>query len=73
LTDANPDRFEKKYKWYKEYWEHQLQVAYDIDKKMNVYIGVNNLLDTKPDVGAVAYPNSAVGRYFYAGVRLKPF
>jgi outer membrane receptor protein involved in Fe transport len=73
LTDANPDRFEDRYKWYKEYWEHQFQVAYNVDNRMNIYAGVNNLLDTKGSVGVAGYPNSAVGRFFYVGVRLKPF
>ena len=73
ITDVNPDRYERRYRWYKPYWEHQMQVAYDINKRMNVYVGVNNLLDTKPDVGAAGYPQSAVGRFFYAGARVKAF
>lgn len=73
ITDANPDRVAERYKWFKEYWEHQAQVAYKVSDQMNVYLGVNNLLDTKPDVGASGYPQSAVGRSFYAGVRLRPF
>jgi len=73
LTNANPDLYESKYKWYKEYWEHEAQISYDFTKRVNFYFGVRNLLDTKPDVGAAGYPISAVGRSFYVGVRLKPF
>lgn len=73
VTDANPDRVAPEYIWYKEYWEHQAQIAYDVDERMNLYFGVNNLLDTKPSVGIAGYPQSAVGRFFYAGVRFKAF
>jgi outer membrane receptor protein involved in Fe transport len=73
LTDANPDLYAPQYKWYKEYWEHEVQASYDVTKKVNMYFGIRNLLDTKPDVGAAGYPISAVGRSFYVGVRLKPF
>jgi len=48
-------------------------VSYQVTPKANLYFGVRNLLDTKPDVGAAGYPISAVGRSFYVGVRLKPF
>jgi outer membrane receptor protein involved in Fe transport len=73
ITDANPDRYEEKYLWYKEYWEHEIQASVDVSKKFNFYGGIKNLFDTKPDVGAAGYPISAVGRFFYAGVRIKPF
>ena len=73
ITDANPDRVAPEYIWFKEYWTHEAQIAYNVNEKMNVYFGVNNLLDTKGDVGVIGYPNNAVGRFFYAGVRLRPF
>lgn len=71
LTDANPDRFAPEYKWYKPYWEHQVQAAVTVNERFAAYLGVNNLLDRKPDVGIANYPNSAVGRFFYTGVRMK--
>lgn len=73
VTDANPDRVAPEYLWFKEYWNHEAQVAYAVNEKANLYLGVNNLFDTKGDVGIAGYPNSAVGRFVYAGVRLKPF
>ena len=73
VTEANPDRVAPEYIWYKEFWEHQVQAALDIDGRFNAYFGVNNLFDTKPDVGIAGYPNSAVGRFFYTGVRIKAF
>ena len=48
-------------------------MAYQVGEQFNIYAGVNNLLDTKPDVGAVAYPISAVGRFFYLGAKAKIF
>jgi iron complex outermembrane recepter protein len=73
ITDANPDRVEARYLWLKEFWDHQIQVAYNVDRRMTLYTGVNNLLDTKGSVGLSGFPNSATGRFFYVGVRLKPF
>ena len=73
ITNANPDYYAPQYKWYKEYWEHEAQVGYDLTKQVNLYFGVRNLLDSKPDVGAAGYPISAVGRSFYVGARLRPF
>lgn len=70
---ANPDYVPEGYFWYKEKWEHELFVSYDVDERFNIYAGVNNLFDTKPDVGAVAYPISAVGRSFFLGARAKLF
>jgi outer membrane receptor protein involved in Fe transport len=69
--EANPDIVDPKYRKYKEYWNHQAQVSYDVDRRLNVYVGADNLLDTKPDVAASGYPISAVGRYFYVGARAK--
>jgi iron complex outermembrane recepter protein len=70
---ANPDYIASQYIWYKEKWEHELYVSYDVDEKFNIYAGVNNLFDTKPDVGAVAIPISAVGRSFFLGAKAKLF
>jgi iron complex outermembrane receptor protein len=73
LLEANPDRFAPEYIWFKEYWEHQVQARFDVNDKMNVYFGINNLFDSKPDVGSVTFPISATGRFFYVGTRLRPF
>ena len=67
---GRPDIVAPQYIRYKERWEHNAQVSVDIAKRFNFYLGVDNILDTKPDVGAVAYPVSAVGRSFYAGFRV---
>ena len=70
-TKADPDIVDKKYLFIKPSWEHEFQAAYDIKNQVNVYAGVNNLFDAKPDVGATDYPVSAIGRFFYVGFRAK--
>lgn len=70
---ANPDYAAPEYIWYREKWEHELYLSYDIVDKFQIYGGVNNLFDRKPDDGAAAYPISATGRYFYVGVKAQVF
>lgn len=71
--EANPDYVASEYIWYRQKWEHDLHVAYDFTDNLQVYVGANNLLDRKPDVGASGYPISAVGRSFYFGLKTKLF
>lgn len=70
---ANPDYIASEYIWFKEKWEHEFFMGYDVDERFTIYAGVNNLFDTKPDVGATAYPISAVGRSFFLGAKAKIF
>lgn len=66
---GQPDIVAPQYLRYKESVLHNLQASIDATKRFNFYVGVNNLLDAKPDVGAIAFPVPAIGRYFYAGFR----
>ncbi|MFC4254563.1 TonB-dependent receptor [Altererythrobacter xixiisoli] len=68
---GNPDFMPREYFWYKERWEHEIYVRYDLDDRFQFYGGINNLFDSKPDVGALAYPISAVGRAGFVGFRIK--
>ncbi|WEK48094.1 MAG: TonB-dependent receptor [Candidatus Andeanibacterium colombiense] len=70
---ANPDYAPAKYIWYRQMWMHNLYVSYDVTDNVNVYGGVSNLFDRKPDDGAAGYPVSAVGRAFFMGVKAKVF
>ncbi len=70
---ANPDFLPKGYMWYREKWEHEVFAGYDIDDRFELYGGINNLFDRKPDRGATGYPISAVGRSFFLGVKAKLF
>ena len=71
--EANPDYVAPEYIWYRQKWEHELFVGYDVDDRFEIYGGINNLLDRKPDVGAAGYPISAVGRSFYVGIKASVF
>jgi outer membrane receptor protein involved in Fe transport len=70
-TEADPDIVAPEFVYIKPSWEHEFQAAYDIQDRVSLYAGVNNLFDTKPDVGVSNYPVSAIGRFFYVGVRAK--
>lgn len=70
---ANPDYVAPQYIWYNEKWEHELYISHDVDDRFTLYAGVNNLFDTKPDDGGVAYPISAVGRSFFVGAKANLF
>jgi outer membrane receptor protein involved in Fe transport len=70
-TETNPDITAPEYKYLKAHWQHDLYVAADLQKKYTLFAGVNNLFDQKPDIGTSRYPVSSVGRFFYAGVKLR--
>jgi outer membrane receptor protein involved in Fe transport len=69
-TDANPDIAAPEYLWYKEKWQHDLYVAYDVDERFRFYVGANNLFDQQPSIASSNYPVSYVGRYMYAGAKI---
>ena len=47
-----------------------MQLRWTTDDAMSFYFGVNNLFDQEPDVGLTFYPVSALGRFYYAGIRI---
>lgn len=49
---------------------HDVQVAFDVQDRFRFYVGVNNLTDQKPDL-STSYPVNAIGRFFYAGARMR--
>jgi len=67
---GDPDYAESRYLKVKQMWEHDLNVAWEFNDHVNVYAGVNNLFDAKPEFGYSSYPISAMGRYFYAGAKI---
>ncbi len=57
---------------YSEVWQHDLQLGYALPSGASFYLGVRNLSDQAPDPGnAVNQPVSAVGRFVYAGVKVR--
>lgn len=69
--ENNPDVVDSKYKYLKEGWQHDLFAKVEVGKQYEMYLGVNNLFDRQPDIGTSTYPTSSVGRFFYAGARVK--
>ena len=67
---ANPDLSDPKYFRYKEKWQHDVYVAYDVDKRFRFFLGANNLFDQQPAIASADYPVSYVGRYLYAGAKI---
>jgi outer membrane receptor protein involved in Fe transport len=67
---GDPDYADSRYLLVKEKWDHDIHGSYDITDQLNVFAGVNNLLDQKPAFGYSSYPISAMGRYFYAGAKM---
>jgi outer membrane receptor protein involved in Fe transport len=60
-------------KWYPSVFYHDVRVGYDINEELNVYAGVDNVMDKDPPYGLTGvgegsgiYQNR--GRFFYAGV-----
>jgi outer membrane receptor protein involved in Fe transport len=50
---------------------HDVQVRYNYDQRTQLYAGVNNIGDQKPDRGRTDGPIGPLGRFFYLGVNLR--
>jgi len=61
---ASPDNI-----YYDAFQQHDLHVAYDFANAYQVYAGVRNLTNERPDY-SLTYPISAVGRFVYGGFRV---
>jgi iron complex outermembrane recepter protein len=68
---ANPDKSDPKYFFYDKAIVQNVRVDYNLTDQVNLYAGVNNLTDTKPDFQNISYPVSAIGRSFYFGLKVK--
>lgn len=49
---------------------HDLNASFDFQDNIQIYGGVNNVLDKNPFVTEQAYPVSPLGRYFFLGARI---
>ena len=67
---GDPDYTDPRYFKVKQKMEHDFSASYDFTDQVNVYAGINNVFDQKPEFGYTSYPVSAMGRYFYAGARV---
>lgn len=50
---------------------HDIQLAYDVSDGFEVYGGVNNFTNQRPEPSSYDYPVSALGRFFYVGARAR--
>lgn len=66
---GNPDQASPANIYFDAQETHDLSASFDFLDNYRVYAGVNNLTDERPDYSAI-YPVSAVGRFYYAGVRV---
>lgn len=69
-VEADPDIVAPEYLYFNSKFQHDIQARWTTDEGMSFYVGVNNLFDQRPDVGATFTPVSALGRFFYAGFRI---
>jgi iron complex outermembrane receptor protein len=70
-TAENPDIVAREYRYLKQRWQHDLYLAVAVEPSLEVYGGANNLFDQKPELDTLTYPVSPVGRFLYAGFRIR--
>lgn len=68
---GDPNYFAPQYVYYKELWQHDIYGAYNVNDQFQFYLGVNNLANQKPAFGSTSYPIDSVGRFLYAGFKVK--
>lgn len=69
--NGDPDYVAPQYVYYKERWLHDFYVSVDVNDKFEIYGGVNNAFNQKPDIGSDSYPVESVGRFLYVGAKVK--
>jgi iron complex outermembrane receptor protein len=71
VTAGDPDYAPAAQLRYKELWQQDAQLQYQLPSGFAFYGGVNNLADQKPDQGnSTDLPISPLGRFFYIGAKL---
>ncbi|MFC3580103.1 TonB-dependent receptor plug domain-containing protein [Sphingomonas hylomeconis] len=68
---GNPDIVAKEYLYLKELWQHDIYASVDVNDRFQFFGGVNNVFGQRPDIGTDSYPVSSIGRYMFAGARVK--
>lgn len=66
---GEPDISDPKYFFVKRKMEHDIRASVSVDERFQFFGGVNNLYNEKPSFGELSYPVSAIGRYFYFGIK----
>ena len=69
-VDNNPDLLGE-YTYAKARWKHDIYAKVDVGNNFEFYGGVNDVFKQKPEIGTNTYPVPSIGRFFYAGARVK--
>ena len=70
-VNADPNLTAPEYKYIKAHWQHDVYASFDVTEKMQVYGGINNVTDAKPDFASISYPNEPLGRFLFIGAKVK--
>jgi outer membrane receptor protein involved in Fe transport len=70
-TDSDPNFVSPKYKRIKPKGEHDIYASYDFTDQLQLYGGISNFTDQKPDIGQLFLPTEARGRFFFLGAKVK--
>lgn len=68
--ENNPDILGE-YAYAKARWKHDIYAKVDVGNNFEFYGGVNDIFKQKPEIGTNTYPVPSVGRFFFAGARVK--
>lgn len=72
VVAADPDIIAPEYLYHKAAVTHDIRVQFDIDNdSKSFYVGANNFTNEKPSLGSANAPVGYMGRFMYAGVRIK--
>nr|WP_283773397.1 TonB-dependent receptor [Altererythrobacter sp. KTW20L] len=69
---GNPDIAAPEYIYFNERFIHDARIQYNTaGERFGVYAGVNNFTNELPPLGSINAPTGWLGRYFYAGLRIR--
>lgn len=68
--EGNPDILGE-YTYAKARWKQDIYAKVDVGQNFEFYGGVNDVFKQKPEIGTNTYPVPSIGRFFYAGARVK--
>ena len=55
----------------KDKGEHDIFASYDFTDQLQLYGGISNFTDQKPDLGQLFLPTEPRGRFFFVGAKVK--
>lgn len=66
---GDPDLASRENIFFNSRHTHDVRLGYDVRENFNIYAGVNNVADQRPDFSTF-YPVNAIGRFFFLGARV---